>query len=305
MKIIDSHVHVVKYITGFGSEGELYAIGDGLATYASGKTIRLIPEGLGDYSFTYETLISEMDKYNVERAVILQGHYLGLSNLYAYEAMKKYPNRLISACMFDPFSAKADLIKDNLFNNLGFKILKLECSNGSGLMSNHTPFSIDNEIMNQIYKLCSDKKITIVFDIGRPNSPSYQIDNLLNIVKRYKDVTFVICHLFACPSNSFGLFKSIIDKFKGIKNIYFDTASIMNNTKEEYPYNDAQKYIRYTIDTLGIDKVMWGTDIPSGVAKTDYKKCISYLMDSSLFTENEKEHIFYLNSRRVYFNEDF
>ena len=48
MKIIDAHVHLVQYICGFGSRGELRAIGEGKARYADGSVISLIPPELGD-----------------------------------------------------------------------------------------------------------------------------------------------------------------------------------------------------------------------------------------------------------------
>ncbi len=61
MKIIDAHMHIAKHITGIGSEGELYAIGNGMVTYATGRTFRIIPEGLGDTGFSYDTLIDVMN----------------------------------------------------------------------------------------------------------------------------------------------------------------------------------------------------------------------------------------------------
>lgn len=44
MKIIDSHAHIVQYIAGIGSGGELRSIGGGMARYANGQVVRMIPE---------------------------------------------------------------------------------------------------------------------------------------------------------------------------------------------------------------------------------------------------------------------
>ena len=44
MKIIDSHAHIVQYIAGIGSGGELRSIGGGMARYAKGQVVRMIPE---------------------------------------------------------------------------------------------------------------------------------------------------------------------------------------------------------------------------------------------------------------------
>ena len=75
MKIIDAHVHLVQYICGFGSRGELRAIGAGKARYADGSVISLIPPELGEYDVTPEKVIALMDQEKVEKAVILQGNY--------------------------------------------------------------------------------------------------------------------------------------------------------------------------------------------------------------------------------------
>ena len=61
MKKIDVHVHLIGAICGFGAEGELRALGDGMVEYASGKQFRLIPKGYGDKEVTAETLLSVMD----------------------------------------------------------------------------------------------------------------------------------------------------------------------------------------------------------------------------------------------------
>ena len=66
MKLIDAHIHVCKYINGQGSRGELIPLGNGMASYADGKTFRIIPLGLGNTGFSYETAINILDKYNVE-----------------------------------------------------------------------------------------------------------------------------------------------------------------------------------------------------------------------------------------------
>lgn len=61
MKIIDAHAHVVQYIAGFTSRGELRGVGGGRARYADGSEFQMIPKRFGD-SFTADDLISVMDK---------------------------------------------------------------------------------------------------------------------------------------------------------------------------------------------------------------------------------------------------
>ncbi len=301
MKFIDSHIHICKYINGFGARGELIPIGGGMVEYADGKTFRIIPEGMGDYGFSLETAMKVLDENKVDKAVILQGNYLGYQNLYAYEAMKKYPKRIAAAATFDPFAYERESIVNHLFNELGFKIIKLECSSGSGFMANHK-FSLDAKEMEYIYKLAQDKNIIVVMDIGRPGSISYQVDTLSKIVRKYSKVKFVICHLMAHQLDQMDLLKENLPKFK-LDNVYFDLASVINNTKEEYPYRVAQSYIREAINIVGSNHIMWGTDMPSGIKVNNYKQNVEYILNSDLFSESEKKDLFYNTANKLYFGE--
>lgn len=301
MKIIDSHIHICKYINGFGGRGELIPIGNGMVEYADGKKFRIIPEGMGDYGFSLETAIKVLDENNVDKAVILQGNYLGYQNLYAYEAMMKYKDRIVAAATFDPFAYEKESIVNHLFNELGFKIIKLECSSGSGFMANHK-FSLDCLELQYIYNLARIKGITVVMDIGRPDSVSYQVDKLCEMVKKYSDVTFVICHLMAHQMGQLDLLKENLPKFK-LPNVYFDLASVINNTKEEYPYEVARSYVREAINIVGSDHIMFGTDMPSGIKVNSYKQNIDFIKNTNLFSEKEKEDIFYNTANHVYFND--
>ena len=90
-RIIDSHAHLVQYIAGTGAGGELRSIGNGMAVYANGQTVRMIPKEFGGDQVTPEHLIQVMDKNGVEKAVLLQGNFYGYQNFYTHLAVKKYP----------------------------------------------------------------------------------------------------------------------------------------------------------------------------------------------------------------------
>lgn len=304
MKMIDAHIHVCKYINGIGSRGELIPLGNGMVSYADGKIFRIIPEGMGDTGFSIETAVDMLKKHNVEKAVILQGNYLGFQNLYAHEAASRYPSLFVSACTYDPFSHERDSIAKHLFEDLGFKIFKLECSNGSGYMANHNTFSLDCDNMKEIYAYARKYNLTLVFDIGRPGNNCYQVDTLAKIVRDYPDITFVICHLLAHQVDNLDLLFENLPKFK-LPNVYFDLASVINNTKPEvYPYPTASMYLRHAIDILGSDHLMWGTDMPSALNKDTYINNINWIMKNDIFTESEKEDIFYNTANRVYFKNE-
>ncbi|MDE7095322.1 MAG: amidohydrolase, partial [Anaeroplasmataceae bacterium] len=89
-------------------------------------------------------------------------------------------------------------------------------------------------------------------------------------------------------------------KLLNLKNVYFDIASLPNNTKQPYPFYEAQSYIRKAMDVMGIDKILWGSDFPSAMNYCSYKDAYTYIEESSLFTKEEKEHILYKNAKALF-----
>ena len=299
MKKIDVHTHLIGNICGIGSEGELTPIGGGKAIYASGKVIQLIPPQYGDHSLTPEVLVSVLKENDVEFSVCLQGNYAGFQNIYTYEAAKKYPAVLIPAATYDPFFRNKHLIIHHLFEELNIKVLKMEVSNGSGLMANHPTVDLNGTTMHEVYQMAKDHHLICFIDIGRPGNNCYQIDALKSAILKYPDLTFIICHLTAPQHDQMSLLEENMKQLN-LKNVYFDIASLPNNTKQPYPFIEAQEYIRKAIDILGKDKILWGSDFPAAMNYCSYKEAYTYIEESSLFTIEEKEHILYKNAKKLF-----
>lgn len=301
MKIIDAHAHVAQYIAGFTSRGELRGIGGGMAKYADGQIFRMIPEGMGDYGVTPEKLIEVMDENGVEKAVLLQGQFLGFQNEYTALAIKKYPERFTGAASYDPFCNKVDGVKNYLFKQLGFKAVKFEASNGSGLMAYHSPIDLNGEIMNKEYKFAADNCLTFVIDIGRPRNCCWQVDALAAAIKKYPQVTFVICHLLAPQREDTQLLKSALQKLV-MPNVYFDVASLAGNQNpEKFPYPAAVAHLKTAKEIVGADRLMFGTDMPCALARDSYAHLRDYIIESDAFTPSELADVFYNTANSVYF----
>lgn len=301
MKIIDAHAHIVQYIAGTGAQGELRACGGGRAVYATGESFQMIPEEIGEYDAAPEAVLKVMDAHGVEKAVLLQGNYFGFQNLYTYDAVQKYPDRFAGAATYDPFCVQAEQIKAHLFDELHFKILKFEVSNGSGLMSCHPAVDLDGEVMHQVYRHAAEHGLTFVIDIGRPRNNCWQVDALQRAIVRYPQMNFVICHLLAPQLGDGELLKRSLEKL-ALPNVWFDLAALCLNTKPEaFPYPAAREYVKYAVDIVGADRLMWGSDMPSAMTRDTYQHFIDFVAESPLLSEADKKKIFYDNAQRVYF----
>ncbi len=295
MKKIDIHTHLIGNICGIGSEGELTPIGKGKAIYASGKVIQLIPEQYGDKELTPEVLLSVLKEHEVEYTVCLQGNYAGFQNYYTYEASKKYPDKIIPAATYDPFFRNKDKIITHLFDELKIKVIKMEVSNGSGLMANHPTVDLNGSVMQEVYQMAQAHNLLFFIDIGRPGNNCYQVDAVVSVAKKFKNINFVICHLTAPQHEQMHILKENMQKLN-LPNVYFDIASLPNNTKQPYPFYEAQEYIRTALDIVGKNKILWGSDFPAAMNYTSYENSYKYIEESSLFSTEEKKSILYDNA---------
>ncbi len=301
MKIIDAHAHIVQYIAGTGSQGELRACGGGKAVYASGQIIQMIPPELGEYDVTPEALLGVMDSHNVEKAVLLQGNYFGFQNLYTKEAIQKYPDRFTGAATYDPFSVQADKIRTYLFDELGFRIIKMEVSNGSGLMCNHPTIDLNGEIMHHVYRHAAERDLIFVIDIGRPGNNCWQVDALREAILQYPSKRFVVCHLLAPQLGDGDLLKRSLQKL-ALPNVWFDIAALWANARpEQFPYPTAMDYVACGAEVLGADRIMWGSDMPSTMNRDSYQHFIDFVTENPKLTDKDKQKILYENAAALYF----
>lgn len=302
MKLIDSHIHICENLNGFGSRGELRCIGGGFVQYADGSSFQMFPPELGETGVSPEAVLRAMDREGIEKAVILQGNFIGPQNLYTWDAIQKYPERFTGAACYDPFCRKSEDVRRHLFEELGFQIVKFEVSDGSGLMSYHREFALDGDMMEEALSYAEAHGVTAVFDIGRRGGCCWQPQALARAVKRHPNMQFVVCHLLAPQGR--GYEEEWREGIKALnqENVVFDLASLPSNQKPEgYPYPTAVWFIREALNILGPGRLMWGSDLPSNLCRESYTHLYDYILNSAEFTDGEKEEILSGTAERIYF----
>lgn len=302
MKIIDAHIHLCQSLNGFGAKGELRCIGGGYVEYADGSTFQMFPAELGEDKVTPEAVLSLMDREGIEKAVMLQGNFIGPQNLYTWEAMQKYPHRFTGGACYDPFCRNYKDVRRHLFEELGFPIVKFEVSDGSGLMSYHEEFALDGKIIEEQLRYAEALGLIVVFDIGRHGGCCWQAQRLATTVKRHPGLQFVVCHLLAPQGRSYENDWRAAMKALNQDNVVFDLASLSSNQKPEaYPYPTAIWFIKEAMSILGADRMMWGSDLPSNLCRDTYRHLFDYILNSPAFTESEKDSMLWKTAERIYF----
>lgn len=302
MKKIDAHAHVFDHIGSMGKAGELRPLGNGNCRWATGEEFRIIPEGKGDKEYLVETFMDVMDENDVEKAILLQGVLYGLQNEYAMECAEKYPDRFKAAVMLDPFCRCAQQILEHFINDLHAHVFKFEVSVGGGLSGYHRDFAVDGpEMTVLIDRIAQVEDATLVLDIGSPNQSSCQPEAVYRLAKKYPGLHIVVCHLLA-PSLEDGDVLKCALPYLAHDNVWVDLSALpWNVAPEAYPYPTALEYIAMAKGVLGADKIIWGTDSPCVLTKFDYKDLYSFIEDSDVFTDAEKQGVFYDNAVKAYY----
>lgn len=299
MKMIDVHAHVFESLKGYGGKGEMTAIGGGLGRWASGEVCKMVPPELGEKEFTYDTAYRLLKDNGVEKAVLLQGSYYGFQNEYAAEAVRAHPDMFLAAGTFDPFSMHADAVYDRLTKELGIRVLKFETSSGAGLMSYHPCFSIA-ETFAPIAEKCAANGQTLVLDLGSPGMSSFQPEGVRALAERFPELHIVVCHLLAPRINDGEALKRALATLD-LDNVFFDLAAVpFNVMPEQYPYPTGLGFIKAAKEIVGVQKLMWGTDIPSVLWYDSYSNLRDYLMESNVLSPEEKQAVFHDNALRSF-----
>lgn len=306
-RMIDAHAHLRPAgIAGtvnrqFNVEYKKY----GALTLNGTWTIQGMPEYCVDSEFTDDTLIHVMDAYGIERAVLMTA---ASSDLEVNRmAVEKYPDRL-TAAMYVMYEDDIDKqILEKYRQN--FRVIKFETSTVLGYThpSMYPNFKFNSGIMKKAYHVCAAKNIPIAIDPGKPFSPGYQVEELDEAIREFSDVHFIICHLgvpeypHTDGSPDDIRWRQMLDLAK-YPNVWFDVCAMPNLFKEEeYPYATAMKYVREFADRYGKEKIIWGTDVPTTYVNCTFRQMINVFERCPLFTEEEKDLLFYDNAVRAYF----
>lgn len=300
MRIIDAHTHVFDTLAGFGPRGELRAIGGGRARWANGDVIEMIPDGMGDRSFSAQTLAGLLQENGVSHAILLQGSFYGFQNDATLEAARQYPELFTPSATLDPFCGCAmDLARKFLVEEKR-PVLKFETSSGGGLMGYHRPFALDGEVLGEILPLAAQADATLVLDLGSPGMASFQPEAVAAIAKRYPQMRIVVCHLLAPRIGDDDALRDGL-RTLALDNVWFDLAAVPWNVEpEQYPYPTGQAFVRCAREIVGAEKLLWGSDVPSVLTRDSYGRLISYLSETDIFTARELEGVLAGNAVTAY-----
>ena len=85
-------------------------------------------------------------------------------------------------------------------------------------------------------------------------------------------------------------------------NVWIDIASLPALFGDhEYPYPEAQRYLKMVYETLGSTRLLWGSDIPGILSQITYRQCLDLVKrNCSFLSPEEKKNILGENAKKLF-----
>ncbi len=202
-----------------------------------------------------EALIAAMDEDGVDRSVVFGFPWRRLdtaraNNDYILEAVARYPDRLVGLCCIDPAAdgAAAEVerclaagmagIGELAFYTGGIEARDLDC-------------------LAPLMALCRDRRGLVLIHTNEPVGHLYPgktpntLRQIYDLVGRFPDNRIVLAH-WGGGIFFYSLLKKEVRQ--RLANVWFDTAAS--------PFLYDERIWRVARDTVGIEKILFGTDFP-------------------------------------------
>ena len=258
-RIIDIHAHIYKKVAGITQGQPMSSTRLGRVTIGN-REVQFLPPSFENSQSTAETLIAYMDWCGIEKTILMPNPYYGYHNSYFVEAIKSYPDRFKGVALVDLL--KGELAAEELaaiYDEgilFGFKIevdSTFQCAPQTRMT--------DPEIA-PVWDCCNEYRQPVFLHLFR----DCDIEDLSVLVKRYRNIRFVICHMgadacFHKAADSRN-FKTLLSLISDNSNMYIDTSTVPVYYQEEYPFPSSVAVIEEAYRALGPEKIMWASDYP-------------------------------------------
>ncbi len=255
------------------------------------EKVQLHPPFMIDGHNTAEVFLSNMNYAQVQAAVVVQEFIDGIQNKYLKWVQEHYGDRFFVCGMADylrpEFFAQADdLIRKKQFRGMAIP--------GHRLITDTQRVLLNSDEMMRMFHLMEQQGVLLSITLI---DGDHQVGELREVIQECPRLKVVIGH-FGMPVAE-GWESQL--RLCLHENVYMESGGItwLYNS-EFYPFPTAIKVIRQAIDTVGVEKLMWGSDYPRTITAITYRMSYDFIIKSSELTEEEKSLFLGQNARQFY-----
>lgn len=300
MTIIDFHAHIFSRVDGCNDRGPVKSAG--LGRVSNGGEVRpFIPPYGPDTTFPLECLDELMTQNGVSRAMLLQGPTIGNVNEEVARAIKDKPERFSGVMQVDPFAPDAAEQIGALAAKAPYAALKLEMSEDWGWLGVHPADAFSYTQLYPLVEAAAGCGLSIILDTGNWTGKAYAPKAVGEMARTFPQTRFVVEHLgYFMPGTPRPLWEEMIEQGK-LENIWFGLSAVGQLLAEEYPCAEALALVAWAHRSLGAQKLLWGSDIPTTLMRYTYQQEIDMVLKHAVFlSDREKEQVMGENAMQFF-----
>lgn len=224
--------------------------------------------GWAGVSIDIDSLISQMNDYDIEKTILCGGG--NEDNNEVLKAFKKYPQRIVPLVYLSPFDGRAVDMLTHYVTKENFKGVKLNPLKHA--------YAADADFLDPIMQKARRLNVPVFIHSGHP---PYSLPwSIAFLAERFPDVKVVMIHM----GHGHGIYiDAALKMAKRFDNIYLEMSGMPMQTK-----------IKQAYETVGKDRIMFGTDAPFHHPSIEIQKVLTCGLG-----ENGLEDIFYNNASKL------
>lgn len=287
--LIDAHAHLWLNQEATVEGKRIRALQNGRAEFM-GEERQMMPPYMLDGRNTAEMFLANMDYAQVQAAVITQEYIDGDQSAYLQEISQRYPNRFLCCGLIDA-RTPGYLARSEALMAQGFSALKLP----SGRLRTPTlDIRLTTDEMMQLFHRMEDADCLLSIDLA---DGTLQVGEMEEVIAECPRLRIAIGH-FGMVTRE-GWQEQI--KLARHEHVRIESGGITWLFHDEfYPYPGAIKAIRESIDLVGAEKLMWGSDYPRTMTAITYRMSYDFVLKSTQLTETEKRLFLGENAQAFY-----
>ncbi len=273
------------------------------------------PPGLESMSAPPDRMIWEMEWAGVDMGVLQHDHIYGALNEYYHDAMRRFPGRFIALAQIREWEGDREAQHERLER-------AVREQGSKGLYFSVEPFALSNfedHLDDAKFEPLWDKVRELQIPVwwylhsrrGRRKGPERftgileHMAELDRWAQAHPDIPAVLTHGFDTfgydidGRDPYDLPPAAMSLIKR-PNMHFEV--LFQAFYPEYPFHGAQEKIRQLREELGgVEKMMWGSDQPSGRLDCTYRQAADYIrLHCDFLTQEEKGLILGGNVARMF-----
>ncbi len=288
--IIDAHAHLWLRQEAVVNGLPIRPLPNGRADFM-GEERQMLPPFMIDGKNSAKVFLSNMDYAQVSAAVITQEFIDGNQNEYLKKVVADYPDRFFvcGLCEFrrPGFLPEARKLIDEGFRGIAIPAHRLPLNGKDRVWLN-------SDEMMSLFKLMEQQGVILSITLADGDT---QVAEMEEVIQECPSLKVAVGHFGMVTAD--GWLEQI--KLARHDNVFIESGGITWLFNSEfYPFDGAVKAILEAVDTVGMDKLMWGSDYPRTITAITYRMSYDFILKSPLLSDDDKRAFLGENARRFY-----